>query len=226
MDELRTAKVLCPFCVEWFKTNVYSRLENMHSTGVSLSVIRGDLFAVSCPHCNKKITLDYDLLYYDEDYSLNIYVVHPDHARYETTVEMIKERALYLKQKTRIVSSINELREKVSCLAGHKDDRIIVLCRINIEKKLSALKPDIQLKKSFYVYLNNSHYVLLYDDKGKRLVVQLKDAVYDKVAKLYEEAVRDMSLGKVMINDEWGKSMFSAYQHCESCIEEDELVYI
>ena len=115
--------------------------------------------------------------------------------------------ALY--KTTRIVSDMNELREKVACLEAEKDDRVVELCKFFLSAQLMEQQPDYNFRNAFYTFSGGKNIVFFYDDKGKEMSCYLEDQIYDLISNMFADPLSQMgNKPYITINRDWAAEFF------------------
>lgn len=127
----KTIMIDCPSCKKQFETIIFQSLNTDFAPDIIDTVISGERFSAKCPHCGFVAHLEYDFLYHDMKHSAMIWVIHKGSPKYSKKVDEVRSIPPVLPYDvTRIVSNMNDLREKAACLATGKDDRVVELCKV------------------------------------------------------------------------------------------------
>jgi hypothetical protein len=199
----RKFDVNCPKCGEKYETTVFESLNSDYAPNVAETIISGERFSGTCPKCGFVAHLEYDVLYHDMKHGAMIWVIHDNIANYAQKIAEVRSTpALY--KTTRIVSNMDELREKVSCLEAEQDDRVVELCKIFLSAQLLEQQPDYNLKNVFYTFLGGKNMVFFYDDKGKEISCCLEDQMYSLISNMFAVPLRKMgNKPYITINRNW-----------------------
>ena len=217
----RKVNVTCPECKKAFQTTVFDSINTDYSPNIAESIISGELFDVKCPHCGNIAHLEYDVLYHDIERGAMIWLLHPQTDSYEGTITEIRATKTRGYKTTRIVSDVNELREKVACLEAGVDDCVIELCKVFIEAQLLRQNPDFHLRNSFYTYAGGKHIVFIYDTTGKEMSCYLEDELYGMIEILFKKPLMEMSINQYsIINHSWAVDFFNELPDTEQSDDE------
>ena len=202
-------QVACPKCSKEFKTVIYESINTDYSPDIAESVINGKLFEATCPACGFVAHLEYDILYNDLKHDTWIWVLHPNNKDYHSKVSEIRTTHYPLEFNTRIVSDMNELREKVACLEAGVDDRVVELCKRFFALSIISQNPDFQIKNAYFSCTNKKPVVTFYNNDGGEAYCYLEKDIYEKMAKLFEKPLQEMKPEPFMIIDaKWADDFF------------------
>ena len=197
----RTVKVTCPKCKSKYDATIFDSINTDFSPDVAESIMSGKRFRVKCPSCGYNSKLEYDVLYHDLKHNAMIWVVHPNSKDYNDRVLKIRFAPSF-SDITRIVSSINELREKVACLESGVDDRIVEICKLFLKVKLSIETPDFITEKSYYAYSNGNRIVYFYNASGEEKYCYLNNELYAAMSDANKDDFHDNNSPRFQIIDE------------------------
>lgn len=198
MSMPRSVEVSCPKCGKKYETTIFDSLNTEFAPNTAESVVSGERFEAKCPLCGFVAHLEYDMLYHDMKHGAMIWVTHTEE---KEKIDQIKSTDLIPYKNTRIVKDMNRLREKAACLEAQKDDRVIELCKVLLERKLIQQRPDFRLKDSFYGYANGEHVIFFYDEKGEELRCALEENTYLSIFNVFEEVKQKMDQEPFQIID-------------------------
>ena len=181
-------KAACPQCGKEFEADVYMTLNDRHSETIVNELITGQLFLYRCPDCGFEVRLEHDMFYNDTEHNSMVWVVHKNNDKYSETIAELKALELPSDVTTRIVGSMNALREKASCFAAGLDDRVVELCKRYLAGRLLSDKPDFKLVNVFFTYVDKKPLVVfLNGEKGGELSCVLAPDVYKVIAEMFKD---------------------------------------
>ena len=178
--------VKCSKCGAEIEATIFESINTDYATDIVDKITSGDIFNVKCTKCGFVSQLEYDFLYHDIKHGAMIWVLHENSAEYEKKISELKHSENILQYKTtRIVNSINTLREKITCLENNRDDKIIELCKVFIKYNLLSKQPDFDFDYAFYTTFLDKERVFLYDKSGEELSCELTEEAYSLLYDLY-----------------------------------------
>ena len=231
----KSTTIKCPQCGKPFHATIFDSINTNYDANVAKTILTGERFDATCPRCKFVAHLEYDTLYYDLNHKALIWVIHKDNPEYPKKITEVTHLNMYDKKHIRIVSSMDELREKVACLESEKDDRIVELCKLFLISQLLDQNPRFSVKTVFYTYQHGRDIVFFYDVNGKETHCYLDHELYDFVSQLFKQTLDNMrDLDYLSIDSQWAEREFTNYfskdNHSDSTndnnspIEEDQLI--
>ena len=200
----------CSKCGKQYQTTIYQSINTNFAKDIPEQIMSGSLFKTKCPHCKCEDRLEYEILYNDLNKNSMIWVVNPDYGNYEQKLSEIRTSPVQMCSLTRSVKNVNELREKVNCLYGDKDDRAIELCKQFLKIQLIVDRPDFNCVSAFYAFDNGKDVIFFYDDEGNELFSFLDEKLY----KIMIEFLGTKCLHNevfAVYDDVWAESVFSEF---------------
>lgn len=200
--------VPCPHCHKEFPVTIWDSINTDLSPDLPERIITGEFFDAQCPHCGFVAHLEYDVLYHDMPHNVMVWVVHKTKDYNKRRAE-IMGTCLFPGYRSRIVHTINELREKVAALESGKDDRVIELCKHYIAYMAQRQNPGFYVSNAFYTRVNGADMVFLCDEDGKELNCELEPALYTMIAKFFAEKLnRNPEEPNGIYDSEWASAVF------------------
>lgn len=188
----RDQQISCPKCKKSFQTTIWESINTDLYANVPKNIIEGTLFKAICPKCKYVMNLGYDILYHDIKHKAMIQVIHSDSPNYNKLVEERRRRNLLQYSNTRIVSNINELKEKVSALEAGRDDRYIELCKVFFRYNIIKEFPEFDFNNAFYSYVDGKEIVYLYDKKGSNKYAYVDDDIYNAMKEKFASEIAQL----------------------------------
>ena len=145
MSRHHIEKVTCPSCHHEGDFELWDSINTALDPEMKEKVLNQSIFLYTCPSCGETFRLNYSTLYYQMEDLVMIYLV-PE-SEVEKTYEMFYgENALAdfrtEKYLNRIVTSANQLVEKIKIFDAGKDDRIIELVKLLAADSILKNNPD------------------------------------------------------------------------------------
>ena len=145
MSKHHMEKLTCPSCHHDGDFEVWDSINTVLDPEMKENVLNQSIFLYTCPNCGETFRLNYPILYHQMEDLVMIYLV-PE-SEVEKTYEMFYgENALadYRTEKYlyRIVTSANQLVEKIQIFDAGKDDRVMELVKLLVTDSLHENNPD------------------------------------------------------------------------------------
>ena len=145
MSKHHIEKVTCPSCHHEGDFEVWDSINTVLNPEMKEKVLNQSIFLYTCPNCGETFRLNYPTLYHQMEDLIMIYLV--SESEVEKTYEMFYgENALFdfrtEKYLSRIVTSPNQLVEKIQIFDAGKDDRIMELVKLLVTDSLHENNPD------------------------------------------------------------------------------------
>ena len=167
MSKHHIEKVTCPSCHHEGDFEVWDSINTVLDPEMKEKVLNQSIFLYTCPNCGETFRLNYPTPYHQMEDFIMIYLV-PE-SEVEKTYEMFYgENALAdfrtEKYLTRIVTSANQLIEKIQIFDAGKDDRVMELVKLD-----SILKndPDIEFDELRFAVDNDGTNILVIINRGE-----------------------------------------------------------
>lgn len=179
--KVQEATISCPFCKTEQKHNLYPIVDLEKNPSLKLGILTDSLFTLRCRECNSQFSVMHEMLVLDKEASLAILLAP------ESNVDEVEATASEVGQcgVLRLVSSSDELKEKILLLDAGLDDKAIELAKLYIL---------MQMEKPGYTLLYASHQVLeeqmlftIFNEKGEmEETIQYPDSLYLQLLKTSE----------------------------------------
>lgn len=207
----RKITVNCSKCNKPLPVTVFESINSDFAEDVAQQIMSGDLFNVRCPHCQFTSHLEYDFLYHDMQHGAMVWVLHKKAQNYISRVNEIRTAQNPPYSTLRIVSNMNELKEKVSCLESMRDDRIIELYKVFSVYNLLSQRPDYAVSNTFFSVLSGQEMIYIYDNDGNSVCVELSDKIYNYLKDLYYSSPfsKQFDGNYAVVDYSWAEQMFS-----------------
>ena len=175
----------CNGCGKQITATVFESVNTDFAKDLPMQIMSGDLFSAKCPHCKTISYVEYDLLYHDINNSAKIWVLHKNAPKYKERISEIRSAAETSHKLLRIVGSMNELTEKVSCLEKKRDDRIVECYKSFIIVVLLFHNPELKIKNIFYTAVSGKEMFHVVDSDGDDECIELSEETYEFIKGLY-----------------------------------------
>ena len=170
MSRHHIEKVTCPSCHHEGDFELWDSINTALDPEMKEKVLNQSIFLYTCPNCGETFRLNYPTLYHQMEDLVMIYLV-PE-SEVEKTYEMFYgENALadYRTEKylNRIVTSANQLIEKIKIFDAGKDDRIIELVKLLAADSILKNNPAIDFDELRFAVDDDGTNILVIINKGE-----------------------------------------------------------
>ena len=178
MSKHHIEKVTCPSCHHEGDFEVWDSINTVLDPEMKEKVLNQSIFLYTCPNCGETFRLNYPTLYHQMEDLVMIYLV-PE-SEVEKTYEMFYgENALadYRTEKylNRIVTSANQLIEKIKIFDAGKDDRIIELVKLLAADSILKNNPAIDFDELRFAVDDDGTNILVIINKGVNVSLHFAD---------------------------------------------------
>lgn len=136
MARMIKKQITCPKCKKLIETKLTVSLNVTGEPGFRDKVFDESLFSWECPHCKVKTQILYPFLYHDINRDFMIYFIPDTKQNFFSDSSLEKEFNDLENVTKRLVSSLNDLKEKVLIFESMLDDKAIELVKLRLQKAL------------------------------------------------------------------------------------------
>ena len=164
MSRHHIEKVTCPSCHHEGDFELWDSINTALDPEMKEKVLNQSIFLYTCPSCGETFRLNYSTLYHQMEDLVMIYLVPESEVK--KTYEIFYEKNALADYRTekylyRIVTSANQLVEKIQIFDAGKDDRVMELVKL--------LATDSILKNDPYIEFDELRFAV--DDDGTNILV-------------------------------------------------------
>ena len=199
----------CPQCGKTFPVLSYEVIDTGKDPSMKEKVRTGEAFAASCPFCGWHTRFDYSFLYWEEDTKTLIYYANSKEL-YEAAYRRMTGRTggadweSIKSWKRRVVTSRNDLLEKLLILDGGLDDRIIEIMKGLAFVSLKQNRPDVEVDTVLFDQGNDGNHYFRFSKKEKvEAAYVFERSLYEKIRRGLSPFLDKLSEGEVVINSQW-----------------------
>jgi len=172
------AKVSCPFCSVEQEHSLYPIIDLEAKPALKLGILTDSIFTVTCISCKKQFEVTHEMLVLDNERGFAL-LLAPDSTLQELDGSSIHEQNLE-DHTLRLVTTTDELKEKILLLEGGLEDCTIELCKLYLL---------MQMGKDNYTLLFSDHQVVegqllfsVFDEQGElQGTIQCQDSLYTQL---------------------------------------------
>lgn len=215
MSSKVTREVACPFCNNNTNVNIYKSINVTLNEKLSNKLDEENLFSFRCKHCKKKFKALYPFLYNDMENKMMIYFV-PNYSGREIDISGTKEIAKLKDVDKRLVTSFNDLKEKIIIKKFFLEDMAIELTKLAVSK-VHSKREHKKIRSIHFCKIDNRTNKLIFSiffDNNKRAVLKpIKFEVYNKALDIVNKLGVDYKKSKnfIMIDSQFAKEILDKY---------------
>ena len=211
MSKNHIEKIKCSKCNAESEMLVWETMDTSTDPQLKAQIRNGDCFGWHCPHCDNKSLIFYPTIYHqvNEHYIICYVPGNPSSAvEYMKNINENNQSGYDFNDNytKRVVSDINQLREKLLILDEGLDDRIIELMKVFAMAEIQKSFSDLTVSEIYFNKEQDGTYNLAVKfDNGQWGSTDFAMDSYDQVVKTFKTslAVDD----EVIIDTEWAISM-------------------
>lgn len=204
MSKHHTEEIVCPECQHKGIFEIWDSINTVLDPEMKEKVLNQSIFSYTCPNCGETFQLAYSTLYHQMEDLIMIYLV--SESEIETTQELFSRNETlfdlsadkYLK---RIVTSPNQLIEKIQIFDAGKDDRIIELVKLIVTDYLHQNCPDQEFDELFFATDDSENNILVILHDGEITSTVDIDGLYEKASSDF--SLKDIREDDIVINRNW-----------------------
>ena len=211
MSKNHIETIKCSKCNAESEMLVWETMDTSTDPQLKAQIRNGDCFGWHCPHCDNKSLIFYPTIYHqvNEHYIICYVPGNPSSAvEYMKNINENNQSGYDFNDNytKRVVSDINQLREKLLILDEGLDDRIIEIMKVFAMAEIQKSFSDLTVSEIYFNKEQDGTYNLAVKfDNGQWGSTDFAMDSYDQVVKTFKTslAVDD----EVIIDTEWAISM-------------------
>ena len=211
MSKNHIEKIKCSKCNAESEMLVWETMDTSTDPQLKAQIRNGDCFGWHCPHCDNKSLIFYPTIYHqvNEHYIICYVPGNPSSAvEYMKNINENNQSGYDFNDNytKRVVTDINQLREKLLILDEGLDDRIIEIMKVFAMAEIQKSFSDLTVSEIYFNKEQDGTYNLAVKfDNGQWGSTDFAMDSYDQVVKTFKTslAVDD----EVIIDTEWAISM-------------------
>ena len=206
MSRHHIEKVTCPSCHHEGDFELWDSINTALDPEIKEQVLNQSIFLYTCPSCGETFCLNYSTLYHQMEDLVMIYLV-PESEVKKTYEMFYGENALFdfriEKYLARIVTSPNQLVEKIQIFDAGKDDRIIELVKLLATDSILKNDPNKEFDELCFAVDDDGTNILVIINKGELTGAVDIDNMYE-FASSHCDDFKDLRDDEdIVINWEW-----------------------
>ncbi len=185
--------IVCPKCSKKVEIKAYESINVTLDEQIRKKVMDEDIFCFKCENCKKKFEVTYPFLYHDMQNKLMIYFIpNPDISTIDTTP--IKKKSMLKEIDKRIVTSLNDLKEKILIKDFSLDDMAMELTKLAVSK-VHEKKDKKKIQSIYFCKIdkktNKLMFAIFFENHKKPIFKEVKFEVYEKAHHISQNFAKD-----------------------------------
>ena len=215
MSKPHRETIACPHCKASSDFTVWDSVNTMIDPELKDKVINGQLFEWTCPSCGYKATVDYRILYHEMEKQAMIFFVPGDPQDAIMELEEVfhnieKDFSVGQNYRIRVVSSINQLREKAMILEASLDDRLIEIMKAFM---IAHMKDNRMSELLFEMTQKGEKRFAARNNKDKWGIIEFQQSLYDKTSEVFMPKFENSGKNDYIVNLDWAIETIKADQN-------------
>ncbi len=213
ISELKT--ICCPKCTGQNKVVIYQSITPNEDMSLRRDLLNESIFLYKCTHCHYNAKLSYPVLYNDTKNRFLIYLIPNSEKQHITDRVLEKENSNVSPVDKRIVSTFNELKEKIILFEAGLDDMAIELTKIALRVEIKNNDKIDVLDAHFSIYDKNQIGFTFFEKDTNTPIIKTTDLKVYKASKTIVKRLAKKELlanGFIRIDRLWGQEILYKYQ--------------
>lgn len=210
--------ITCPQCHGTFTFTTYPAIDTKDDGMWAEKVRTGEAFLGKCPHCGWETHYDYSFLYKEREKNFLMYYA-ANEADYKSGYAMMTGHDPMVDWEKisswtrRVVTSREDVLEKLMILDDGLDDRIIEILKALAFVSLHQHKPELSVDTVLFDRGSDGNHYFRFSEKGKVVAAYaFERPMYERVKRNLGENLRHLTGGEVVINSQWAVKALRAMQ--------------
>ena len=206
MSRHHIEKVTCPSCHHEGDFELWDSINTALDPEMKEKVLNQSIFLYTCPSCGETFRLNYSTLYHQMEDLVMIYLVPESEVK--KTYEIFYEKNTLADYRTekylyRIVTSANQLVEKIQIFDAGKDDRVMELVKLLATDSILKNDPDIKFDELRFAVDDDGTNILVIINKGEITGAVDIDNMYEFASSHCNDFKDLRDDDEIVINREW-----------------------
>ena len=198
-------RIKCSKCGEEQKFRMWQSI-NTSMPFARKDIISGKLFELKCNKCGKTTRVIYPILFNDLEHQVMIQYVPPENI--ETVLPYV-EIITRMGSRARIVTSINELREKAMIFESNLDDRVIEVLKLIAMRQVKNQLGGEKIQAMFFNTEGNPRFEMDVDGQGGYVPLNMDD--YAELKEAMSPSFESLE-DEYCINGEWAEAYLASLE--------------
>ena len=206
MSKHHMEKITCPSCHHEGDFEVWDSINTVLDPEMKEKVLNQSIFLYTCPNCGETFRLNYPTLYHPMEDLIMIYLVSESEVAETYDLFYVEHTMADFRTEkylNRIVTSANQLVEKIQIFDVGKDDRIMELVKLLVADSILKNDPDKEFDELRFAVDNDGTNILVIINKGEITGAVDIDNMYE-FASSHCDDFKDLRDDEdIVINQEW-----------------------
>ena len=199
----RTIK--CPKCGEELKFTMWQSINTMMPFARK-DIISGKLFEVECKKCGQTTRVIYPILFNDLEHQVMIQYVSPEDVEsVQSSIEIITRMG----SRARVVTSIDELREKAMIFESELDDRVIEIQKQLVIRQVRNQMGGEHIQIMFFNTEGKPRFEMIVDGQEGYVPLNMDD--YKDLMEVMRPSFESLE-HEYCINSEWAERFLASIE--------------
>ncbi len=182
--------VTCNYCEKQGESHAYTIIDGDKSPTLKDMAINGMLFEYKCDNCEKVTIIDFPVKYVQDNGNFTVEYTTDSQEfdnSLDTYTEEFEESEGGFEKVRRIVSSQEELSEKIIIYNAGLDDKVIEILKLMYEVFYKETHPDKIIKDVYFSTLSGKNSFLFFLEDEQSVSKKIDPELYDAYAKKLEK---------------------------------------
>lgn len=203
MNKIDKEMIKCPECGAENHVTIWNSIDSNVDLFAKKELMNGDLFRRVCDGCGCTFNVFFELMYQDVNHNVIIYLVKQDDVN--ETIDMLNKANAKMQIPTngvrsRVVCTLNDLREKVNIFENNLNDKVIEIIKLLYLTNITDNNPHLKIEDVRFIVQDGKYILQFFGNESAD--IEITKEFYDDVEKEYENEIRHKKKSYV-IDREW-----------------------
>ena len=215
--------IKCPECGTDVEVSRPAVINVQNDPEYKIKVLTGELFNEKCPKCGQGLQVVSRITYHDMDKRLMIYfrpITSQDELKtfdYEAIRSAIEDNFKAPNYAIRVVTTVNELREKIKIAEFGLNDGVIEIAKFVYFDIFTKQFDGVGVVNIYYERRDDKDALIFFCNDGKTRSILIAPEVYSSIEKRFSAVVNAIYTSRVcMVGRDWALRMIKAYSKLDS----------
>ncbi len=218
MSEKVNKMIICPKCSKESETELICSMNGKSFPDMKKRIFEDKFFEWKCPKCGHESDLLHPLLYNDIENKFMVYYI-PDTKRKVVVDEKLEKEFFELSYiKKRIVSGVNELKEKIAIFDFGADDMAVELAKYAVERIVEK-SANMTVSSGYFLDMDRSENTISFQffvgSENRPYIQTTRLEVYERSMGIVKKYFKGFGKqhGFIKIDREWAKEAWKIYKN-------------
>ena len=221
--ENKTYTIECPGCHKKVSVERPAGINVQNDPEYKAKILTGAFFNEKCPHCGQGLQIVSRIAYHDMEKRLMIYfrpITSKEELKtfdYESIRSAIEDNFKAPNYSIRVVTTVNELMEKIKIAEFGLNDGIIEIAKFIYFDIFSKQFEGIGVLNIYYERRDDKDALIFFCDDGNTRSIVIDPQIYESIGKKFSQVVNVINTSRVcMVGRDWALRVIKAYSKLES----------